>query len=351
MTQRQILRSVLLTLSLLSTQSIECAAQDLNISSGDLVIRDSSENQLILLDHAGQEISVGGASGSGKLRLVDTAGTTRSLLSNGELELSRSTGFSTLIFSGGEGDIEAGGGSVDGDLVLKTSSNIPTFKFDGETGQVEIFDGGGTAESDRIYRLKVDSAAAEHWGDTRFSTSDYTLRTNDDFELHLDQAGSGDLTFGSFNINDNDGTEIFSVDEEGDLTASGTKSAVVETEEYGRVKLYAVESTENWFEDFGSSTLDKGVARVDLNPIFVETVNSAEPYHVTVTPTCKEPALLFVSERKERSFTVQGVSLRGAPSGCSFEYRVTAKRKGYEDIRLERMEEIDERIWAIESGQ
>jgi hypothetical protein len=35
-------------------------------------------------------------------------------------------------------------------------------------------------------------------------------------------------------------------------------------------------------------------------------------------------------------FTVKGVGLDGKPSACEFDYRVVAKRLGYEDVRLER---------------
>ncbi len=37
----------------------------------------------------------------------------------------------------------------------------------------------------------------------------------------------------------------------GSFIATGTKSALVETASYGKRQLYAVESPENWFEDFG----------------------------------------------------------------------------------------------------
>lgn len=350
MTSHPVLQTLLVASGLLAAHSSHLPAQDLVVTAGDLLIRDSSTNQIILLDHASSEVSVGGSGTSGTLLLMDDAGTTRALLSAGNLSLRKTSGFSTLTFDANQGDVEAGGGAVDGDLVLKTSSNIPTILLDGATGEVEIFDGGGTGIGDRVYRLEIDSSSADHWGDTRAANSDYTLRANDDFELYLDQAGSGDLTSGSFKINNNSGTEVFSIDENGNVSASGTKSAVVDTEDHGRVKLYAVESTENWFEDFGSSTLARGVATVDLDPVFVETVNSTETYYVTLTPACNEPVLLFVSDKREDSFVAQGVTLSGGPSDCSFDYRITAKRKGYEDIRLERMEQIEAHIWAVERG-
>jgi len=35
------------------------------------------------------------------------------------------------------------------------------------------------------------------------------------------------------------------------------------------------------------------------------------------------------------SFTVRGVTLDGQPAECAFDYRVAAKRLGYEGVRLE----------------
>ena len=54
-----------------------------------------------------------------------------------------------------------------------------------------------------------------------------------------------------------------------------------------------------------------------------------------MSATGSEPVLLFVSEKTETSFTVQGVSLDGKPSNCGFDYRLSAKPLGYEGLRLE----------------
>jgi hypothetical protein len=44
--------------------------------------------------------------------------------------------------------------------------------------------------------------------------------------------------------------------------------------------------------------------------------------------------LLYVSQKTADGFTVRGVELDSAPSSCAFDYRVVAKRLGYESIRL-----------------
>ena len=68
----------------------------------------------------------------------------------------------------------------------------------------------------------------------------------------------------------------------GNLTMEGTKSAVVPVDGQQRL-LYAIESPEVWFEDFGSGTLVNGVGTVMIDPLFAATVNLSD-YHVFVTP-------------------------------------------------------------------
>lgn len=129
-------------------------------------------------------------------------------------------------------------------------------------------------------------------------------------------------------------TLVYKVDESGNTVATGTKSAEVNTNSYGTRLLYAVESSEVWFEEIGTGYLEDGAVTVHFDPIFAETVNLNVDYHVTVTPVCAEAVLLFVSDKTAKGFTVQGVTLDNQPSSCAFDYRVSAKRLGYENTRL-----------------
>ena len=54
----------------------------------------------------------------------------------------------------------------------------------------------------------------------------------------------------------------------GDFIATGTKSAVVATASYGKRQLYAMESPENWFEDFGNAELIQGANHCQTRPYF-----------------------------------------------------------------------------------
>jgi hypothetical protein len=63
----------------------------------------------------------------------------------------------------------------------------------------------------------------------------------------------------------------------GGLAGIGTKSAIVATKDYGWRSLYAMESPQNWFEDFGKATLTAGEAMVTIDSIFAQTVNLEGP--------------------------------------------------------------------------
>ncbi len=117
----------------------------------------------------------------------------------------------------------------------------------------------------------------------------------------------------------------------GNLAATGTKTAVVDTSAYGSRSLYAMESPENWFEDFGAGQLVSGEATISIDPMFGETVNLREDYHVFVTPLAD--CALYVQEKGSAGFTVR--ALDGQTCSTEFDYRIVAKRLGYESLRLE----------------
>jgi hypothetical protein len=117
----------------------------------------------------------------------------------------------------------------------------------------------------------------------------------------------------------------------GNLVCTGTKSAAVPLNNGHMAALYAVEAPENWFEDFGSGKLVGGVATVALDPAYAQTVNVNVSYHVFVTPKgdCEG---LYVAKETPEGFEVH--ELRGGKSSVDFDYRIVARRKGYEAVRM-----------------
>lgn len=122
------------------------------------------------------------------------------------------------------------------------------------------------------------------------------------------------------------------VDSSGSLMCTGSKSAVVPVDHNSRkVALYAVESPENWFEDFGSGKLSNGTATVNLERVFAQTVNLDADYHVFLTPNGESNGL-YISRKTPTSFEVH--ESNNGHSSVGFDYRIVARRKGYENVRL-----------------
>ena len=120
----------------------------------------------------------------------------------------------------------------------------------------------------------------------------------------------------------------------GDAACTGVLKSVVATKGSAgadRVETYSVQSAENWFEDAGTAQIVNGAGRVNLESVFGQTVNTGVEYHVFLTPDgdCKG---LYVSAKTASGFEVH--ELGGGASSIAFEYRIMAKRVGYENMRL-----------------
>jgi hypothetical protein len=111
--------------------------------------------------------------------------------------------------------------------------------------------------------------------------------------------------------------------------AGGSKNAVVATDE-GSKLLYTEESTEVWFTDYGFGQLENGIAVIAIDPLFAQTVDMEEAYHVFVQ--VYGDAEVYVAERTPTGFEVH---LRDGNPDVEFSYRIVAKRLGYADDRLE----------------
>jgi hypothetical protein len=195
------------------------------------------------------------------------------------------------------------------------------------TGQGGFFESGQDHNDfflgGRVGRINTDPAD---------QNSNLILSSNNDVDVRLDNDGGEEALFTVWGS----AYEACNIRENGNLKCFGTKSAVVETAEHGTRQLYAVESPEVWFEDVGSAALARGEVTVTFEPIFAETVNLSSDYHVYLTALCQEPVLLFVTAKTQTGFSVKGVNPDGEPSACGFDYRIVAKRLGYEDVRLAR---------------
>jgi len=181
------------------------------------------------------------------------------------------------------------------------------------------------------------------WGDTGVTGAWGSLGTADDGNAMF--ALNNSVTYSTMVINNEEGSSssAFILDvssgyggfcnfwADGSLHCNGALSNQVPTKNGKDVSLYAVQSAENWFEDFGSGQLGRGSATISLEPTFAQTVNTGMDYHVFLTPNgdCKG---LYVSNKTAAGFEVR--ELGGGTSNVAFDYRIVAKRKGYENVRL-----------------
>lgn len=113
----------------------------------------------------------------------------------------------------------------------------------------------------------------------------------------------------------------------GNLSVSGEKSRLVDIGEK-KVKMNAVESAEAYFEDFGTSETDgEGNVYVSLDELFSKTVSTGCGYYVQLQKM--RDGNIYVASVDDAGFCV-----RGTPY-TPFSYRVTAKQRGYEKVRME----------------
>jgi len=202
-------------------------------------------------------------------------------------------------------------------------------------------DTGGSPKSDSL-SSGVVGTANDLSGGSFFNSSGsdtttpalYAYNGSSNGEALVFQAGNG-LSGGICEIMNN-----------GDLKCSGSLSGVVKADGGAKqVSVHAMLSPENWFEDFGSATLTNGVATVALDPTFTATVNTTIDYHVFLTPAgdCKG---LYIGQKSANSFEVR--ELAGGKSNVAFDYRIVAKRAGYETQRLE---DVTEHVRQMQQKQ
>lgn len=251
------------------------------------------------------------------------------------------------------GELIAGGSGLgaNGQITIKDSSNrdIITINTYGmtlydENGQGKawldhsgLIISGGTIRASDIYAANVYGA---------YISSECIIETP---TLRIDAQGSlyghGDLTMdGGANISGR--VHVGAFEAHGgatfwdDLVVHGSKSRIVNTEEYGWLAFDAYETPLPHFGDIGESiTDDKGECRVDIDPKFLSAVK--DKYHVFIQPY--GDAQLSVS-RYEKYFVV-----KGSPN-TEFSYEIKAVQKD-NDIRFKKVKIKEEAKGDVEYGQ
>ncbi len=116
------------------------------------------------------------------------------------------------------------------------------------------------------------------------------------------------------------------------------KPATVKLHNGNKVKLFAEEASEVFFNDYGSGSLQNGKAHISLDPKFLETVTIDEAHPLKVFIQLEGDCNgVYVMNKTKNGFDV--AELHGGNSNAPFSYRIVCKRKYYEDERLASEEE------------
>lgn len=121
---------------------------------------------------------------------------------------------------------------------------------------------------------------------------------------------------------------------DGDQTATGTKSAIVDLGNGDWRKYYVEEATEIWFNDYGTGQLQNGRCFIPYEGSFRQTVTMTPEHEPKVFIQLNAETQGVYVEKVNDGFWV--IENGGGQSNAKFDYRVMAKRKGYENHRLER---------------
>ena len=169
------------------------------------------------------------------------------------------------------------------------------------------------------------------------NTHTFAIRTNGD-GLGASILGDNDkitITASEVSISKIKNTYIENLDAT-NLHVYGSKNSVVPSSK-GYVAINAYETAEYYFGDIGESQTDKqGVKIINLEPLFLETVNTSVPYQVFLSSY--DDAKVWVFARNNNMFIV-----KSDKPNVKFAWEIKAKRKDYENVRLETVDLKNER--------
>lgn len=123
----------------------------------------------------------------------------------------------------------------------------------------------------------------------------------------------------------------------GSFASVGTKSRVVESDEYGKRYLYCYETPSPLFGDVGEGVIDEtGYCYVFLDPVFAETI-ATNQYQVFLQKYGNGDC--WIAERQSGYFAVQG------DAGLHFGWELKAKQADYDQLRLEKEDALAEPVF------
>lgn len=316
----------------LATNSLLAARTQINFTDqGIIAVEKSDSNKVVILNSAGIGVSTDGGQTFKSAITADGVVAERivgNLISGVAFKTESASGFGITLKSGSmrisKDDFEFGAltATTDGDTGKPNG-----FAIWNQPGSIfSINQGSSTGGSLPIFKIPETATA-----DNR----QYSLYGSLMSSLISKQPGGMWIYHDSkFNVSANGGHNAqFQVTEGktsvwGDFYVySGSKNAAQVTRDGVRATP-AYELTENYVGDIGESkTGDDKTARVDIDPLVFDLINTDKPYQLFLT--AYSDAHFWVSERGKNYFIVSSDT-----PDSSFGWELKGKRRGFEDQRL-----------------
>lgn len=238
-----------------------------------------------------------------------------------------------------KGYIEGNGGKIRFDL---DNSYFRTFDsnnngFQLQNGQFVFYQNFMSGNQNEIGRLQYDVLAEGGSGISLNSKNGVDLSTQSPFAAI--SIGSGGLATGDTKLAFQGNASFW-----GNLSVLGSKNAVHVTHD-GLRATPAYETAESYLGDIGSAlTDDDGQVTVNIETLFGEVVNTDFEYQVFLQSY--GDGYVYVTERNKDNFVV-----KSSVPNIEFGWEIKAKRRGYENARLELTDTTYEKLKeVVENG-
>lgn len=157
-------------------------------------------------------------------------------------------------------------------------------------------------------------------------TNETWIDVDNAIDISYSVTGESDLTFWPGRSLDLTHSDVYLYK---DLSVRGTKSRIVDTNDYSRRLLYCYETAVPTFGDIGEGLIcEDGYCYVTIDPIFSETVNTGQ-YQVFLQKYGDGDC--YVSERHPGYFVVCGTS------DMAFGWEIKARQSDFDQLRLNKV--------------
>lgn len=310
-------------------------------SSGNAVVNVLSAIGINFDWASGGTLSLGGKNnGNGLCYLYDSNGNKIATLDSNGLAVLKGTITGSSITLGGNGN-------TNGYLRLLNASGTEIAKMNSDglqmlkgiikLGTLFSVDASGNVISNSFKSSNAEITGG-HINIASDSSSDNTIELSNPIArgyfhgMGMEVEGLGNfsgescgLTMGILSVKDSTGNfHVYG----GDMYASGSKSRVVDTDNFGEVLQYCYETPNPMFGDIGTGQTDEsGKCYIYFDPVFQETVSTDYTYCVFLQKEGKGD--IWISEKTADYFLVEGTP------NLAFSWEAKVKQRDYEYRRLD----------------